>query len=189
MSVIKAEYFQPKVDNPQSESDFDKVYFETSVDQVVGLTQQIENLSQTLQGEIQSGDSTLSDEIAGVADSVSGLSTRVDNIASELGATVVDSGRSSDGTIWYRKWSDGWLEQGGLTTANQTPVDVTYVKSYANTDYTIIVANQDLSASPTGGVNQSPFVYKKTVSGFGVGQYKTTNRKTEWYACGMGANE
>lgn len=37
MSIIKAEYYQPKVDNPQSESDFDKVYFETSADQVIGL--------------------------------------------------------------------------------------------------------------------------------------------------------
>lgn len=26
---------------------------------------------------------------------------------------VKETGKSSDGTSWYRKWSDGWIEQGG----------------------------------------------------------------------------
>lgn len=52
MSVIKAEYFQPKIDNPQSEADFDKVYFETSADQVVGLDDELANYLPLRGGEM-----------------------------------------------------------------------------------------------------------------------------------------
>ncbi len=27
----------------------------------------------------------------------------------------------NDGTNWYRKWPDGWVEQGGTTSGNNTP--------------------------------------------------------------------
>lgn len=33
---------------------------------------------------------------------------------------VKETGKSSDGTSWYRKWSDGWIEQGGIVELSTT---------------------------------------------------------------------
>lgn len=50
--------------------------------------------------------------------------------------TVVEYG----GTVanWYRLWSDGWLEQGGIINGTtNTPVYVTFLKPYASPSYNI----------------------------------------------------
>lgn len=52
----------------------------------------------------------------------------------------------SNGMSWYRVYSDGWCEQGGATsTADSalTPQNVTLLKSYANTNYTIQITSID----------------------------------------------
>lgn len=44
-----------------------------------------------------------------------------------------------NGTSWYRVYSDGWCEQGGVATgaSNNTGNAVTFMKTYANTNYTL----------------------------------------------------
>ena len=49
--------------------------------------------------------------------------------------TLVASWRS--GKNWYRKWSDGWIEQGGEIGANAT---YTYHISFSNADYTLVTS-------------------------------------------------
>ena len=45
----------------------------------------------------------------------------------------------SDGTLWYRKWSDGWLEQGGevafAATANGKDVSMTWLVPFRDSGY------------------------------------------------------
>lgn len=41
-----------------------------------------------------------------------------------------------NGTSWYRVWSDGWCEQGGVA-ASGSGTSVTLLKAYSNTNYTI----------------------------------------------------
>lgn len=46
----------------------------------------------------------------------------------------------SNGTSWYRIWSDGWCEQGGGFVSNDaTDTIVTLLKPYTNTTYSIMV--------------------------------------------------
>ena len=40
--------------------------------------------------------------------------------------------------LWYRVWSDGWIEQGGKATATA----VTLHKAYKDTNYTITTSNR-----------------------------------------------
>lgn len=42
----------------------------------------------------------------------------------------------NSGTSWYRFYDDGWIEQGGQTTARDTTV--TFLKAFSNTNYTIV---------------------------------------------------
>lgn len=106
---------------------------------------------------------------------------------------IVDSGQSSDGTIWYRQWKSGWLEQGGYITPSETSsrkeVWINFVKNYANADYNI-VKNFAYASSSTPNyyyINcYSKQVHRFAMStAFGSAQ---TNNDT-WYACGMGAEE
>lgn len=53
---------------------------------------------------------------------------------------VIETGHSEDGNQWYRKWSDGWIEQGGVSTgaADNTGATINLLQSYSNTNYTLI---------------------------------------------------
>ena len=49
-----------------------------------------------------------------------------------------------NGTSWYRVWSDGWIEQGGVVTVprdNQTTV--TLLRAHANTNYSAVATQRD----------------------------------------------
>lgn len=54
-------------------------------------------------------------DISNILSGVSETERRVDALENHsAGATVVES--YNDGTNWYRKWSDGWVEQGGTAS-------------------------------------------------------------------------
>jgi len=48
-------------------------------------------------------------------------------------AAVVETWRS--GTSWYRKWSNGWIEQGGYNSATTAQVNVVFHTPMTNYDY------------------------------------------------------
>lgn len=57
----------------------------------------------------------------------------------------------TDGTSWYRVYSDGWCEQGGqlsLGTANAY-VPITLLKSYKDTSYSVTATNAGATATST----------------------------------------
>lgn len=55
------------------------------------------------------------------------------------GATVIESYRN--GTEWYRVWSDGWTEQGGRVDDTTNQITLTFLKPFANTDYTVTLGS------------------------------------------------
>ena len=84
-----------------------------------------------------------------------------------------------NGTSWYRIWSDGWIEQGGNSLANANTVNITLLKSFTNTNYSIIGsisgANRTLnipSAASTKLLNSFQF-YVDSIGG-----------EVYWEACG-----
>lgn len=92
----------------------------------------------------------------------------------------------SDGTNWYRKWSDGWLEQGGVinTAPANEIVTLTFLKPYSSKAYSIL-KNIGGNTSAYQFDGYSSFYSLTTTSA------KTNNVKifidTRWYACGQGA--
>ena len=105
------------------------------------------------------------------------------------GATVIETGRSSDGKQWYRLWSDGWLEQGGTASVSSgVYIPVTFLKQYADVSYTVVVTPAD--GSPADNLLVNSTWQDKTVSGFkiycsyvvrGIAYPDALNC---WYACG-----
>ena len=80
---------------------------------------------------------------------------------------------------WYVVYNDGWIEQGGISLANANAVNITFLKSFTNTNYSIIGtrsgANGTLnipSAASTKSLNSFQF-YVDSIGG-----------EVYWEACG-----
>ncbi len=59
---------------------------------------------------------------------------------SECKAYVVET--YSNGSSWYRLWSDNWLEQGGLFKISNTSITnytIEFIKPYSDVNYTVVV--------------------------------------------------
>lgn len=52
-----------------------------------------------------------------------------------------------NGTSWYRVYSDGWCEQGGVVPTSTTQVN--YLKPFINTNYSILMQYINISSSST----------------------------------------
>ena len=67
-----------------------------------------------------------------------------------------------NGTSWYRVWSDGFIEQGGtVTSSNSSTQTVTFLKPFANTDYSLVGSVSKNSVSATNNE-----VITKSATGF-----------------------
>lgn len=95
---------------------------------------------------------------------------------------VVSSYQASDGTLWYRKYSDGWIEQGGNPggVGNQGTMDttITFPVPFTNTNYFIggvgfVIANVG-----------SSYISSATTTGFTTSSVMHKSGTPSWYACG-----
>jgi hypothetical protein len=89
------------------------------------------------------------------------------------------------GTSWYRVWSNGWKEQGGITTDTSDIVTYNLLKSFSNTNYTLTLGCVATGSGGTGGA--LPAITAKTTSTFSIHyDYYNTNKNkgVNWYACG-----
>lgn len=82
---------------------------------------------------------------------------------------VKETGKSSDGKSWYRKWSDGWLEQGGVKEAT--------VLNGATSTITLPIAYKDASYS-IGGIG----VKRKGYYGYAVIEQNSVTKSSFAYA-------
>ena len=94
---------------------------------------------------------------------------------------IVDS--YSNGTSWYRVWSDGWIEQGGRysSVGGNGQVYITFIKNFNTTNY-YINAMQLSTGTDSGTGTWS--VHTISVSGFYVRNFTDATSDIGWYACG-----
>ena len=120
-------------------------------------------------------------DITGLANEVDGKLDRV--IDSKPVRYVIDA--YNDGTNWYRKWSDGWLEQGGirLKTTNYPVEDFTLIVPFKNVNYYALCSycSDTLLDSNIGHV--SAYQLSNTVIRL---IRALLNSAVLWYACGQG---
>ena len=84
-----------------------------------------------------------------------------------------------NGTSWYRVWSDGWIEQGGISGATANIVKVILLKSFTDTNYSVIGS---ISGS-TAVLNIPHTKNSKLVNSFEF-YVRTTDGVAYWKACG-----
>lgn len=87
----------------------------------------------------------------------------------------------SNGTSWYRKYSDGWIEQGGeYTKERDTNITVTFPVAFKDTNYTISTSHYSRLTSSEPPVCDFTV---KTNTGF-AHNYGSWGSKIGWVACG-----
>lgn len=95
------------------------------------------------------------------------------------------------GTSWYRVYSDGWIEQGGLVSipefTTNTSRTVTLLKKFSNTNYTVL--SQLIQGSTNWALVQGSSIVKQTGQ-FTLGLFTSgganaiASHSRSWYACG-----
>lgn len=101
--------------------------------------------------------------------------------------TIVRVSEDDDLPRWYRVWSDGWCEQGGLVTDTGTSGTLEFNLSFTSTNYTIVCNNwigitPVTASSDKGGLETTVAFSNATASSvrYDIAQH----RSFSWYACG-----
>lgn len=132
-----------------------------------GLVADLSNITTTLEGYwyIVTATSTKTAIEVNIDNVITDLNGKVDK--SSLGEIYPVIETYHNGSKWYRVYSDGWCEQGGIIIREATTkMTINLYKSYADTDYSINLQAQAADSYTTNGYTYSPFVEDKTVLGF-----------------------
>ena len=117
---------------------------------------------------------------ADVLKTLNWIKSRLQN--SDSGTRIVDTYRS--GSKWWRKYSDGFIEQGDSVLQSQGyrgQKTITLHTPFKSTSYTCLA----ISYTTAQGNNDIGMPISKTTSSFTVGLYvTTTGTYYHWYACG-----
>lgn len=94
------------------------------------------------------------------------------------GKSVVCVETWRSGTSWYRKYADGWIEQGGYVNkgTGYTSTTVSLITPVTSTNYFVSIESAD------GNWDYGHYVHSKITSSFICNNRQTTNYY--WYACG-----
>lgn len=121
-------------------------------------------------------------DIQNVMSAVNAVQAKVEDKLEASTVHITETWKSTDGSSWYRKWSDGFIEQGGrLLSTNKT---VTYPLSF-QTPYNSVQAT--ISCTVVGATEYAQILEPKTTTFFI--RVKTpsgtiANDPADWYACG-----
>lgn len=114
--------------------------------------------------------------------------TTTSTASSTLPAVVVEN--YLNGASWYRVYSDGWCEQGGIITSVGSSQVVTLLKEYKDTNYYAEI-HAGTSKNDSGGsgystviCGASPYTYGQKVGSFRASTVSDSNYRFAWRACG-----
>ena len=94
---------------------------------------------------------------------------------------VVDS--YHNGTEWYRIYSDGWIEQGGIVSMPKIGwYPVTFLKPFSDTNYTVVGSQSDISTESVF-TNAECIVSRTSSSMMKISIFNSTG-SAAWRACG-----
>ena len=87
------------------------------------------------------------------------------------------------GTTWYRKYSDGWIEQGGQTASwsNNPDTTISLYKAFSNTNYSVSCIN---IGSTKDGYTGDICLKSKATSSFVINCHTNNRGGLNWHACG-----
>lgn len=137
----------------------------------------------------QTPDSALIDITQYAADLANKATRSLDNLTqtgeARFAHVVVDSYYDSTTGDWWRKYADGWLEQGGIASAGTagTTRTITLLLPMESEKYSVALQAGGLGTS-YGNPAYAAAITDTSVSWFSSSTYEYMR----WFVCGMGAN-
>lgn len=116
-------------------------------------------------------------------ENTSGVNSEIINDFSAHRVIAFQAPTSTNGYTWYRKYADGWVEQGQDRVSASGTVTVSFPVAMASTNYTILKTMQTDSSNTNILYNQVSF-YNKTTTGATTG---TAGVGFSWFVAGMAA--
>ena len=115
-------------------------------------------------------------DIQNVMSAVNAVQARVEDKLEASTVHITETWKSTDGNSWYRKWSDGWIEQGGyVNVAYNTTVTITLYKAMSSSTYSIVIGS-------TGGTESTCRVNTgQTNTTFSISRHYTGNKQGNGY--------
>lgn len=117
---------------------------------------------------------------------------RIEGLIEKLNSMkyVIETGQSENGNQWYRKWSDGWIEQGGILnekiSGNNTSVNssiINFLIPFSSINYNVLCNSSQENGSTWGETVPS----SKTTNTLILSRWISGSGKIiflNWYACG-----
>ncbi len=159
----------------------------------------LDNKITAVSESITTNTASINSNIASINSSISSLSDDIDTSIEEINTNIESAinifstnglyvTTYKNGGSWYREFfSDEakknrvWLEQGGvISTTNDTNITVTFLKSFSDTNYSIV---KNMGFNNTGGVAARWMgFWSLTTSNAITGSTKALTQR--WYACG-----
>lgn len=115
---------------------------------------------------------------------INGLLDKLDEVTNKINSMkyVIETGQSENGNQWYRKWNDGWCEQGGQFSAGGITT-INLLIPYKDTNYQVTTTYKSSSNSTSINVTWGS-VNNVTNSSFTIQNSSSTVFTRVWKACG-----
>ena len=120
-------------------------------------------------------------------ENTAGVTTEVLNTKVTVGHEVVEfqAPTAANNYTWYRKYADGWVEQGGiLSVASNSQASATLPVVMADANYTITNGFQDTSNSKR---NNPLMILGASTTSITLGHQASATMKCHWQVSGMAA--
>jgi hypothetical protein len=140
----------------------------------------------------------LDDKLNGIFDNLNTITNQLVEIGNSI--TELTNRRYiveawNEGSSWYRVWSDGWIEQGGVFDAgsfiqDMTGKPITFYKPFSNTSYSVFGTSvrYDRDGQSNGLSSCDVSFYTFTTTGCYIRWYMSggneSARYATWKACG-----
>lgn len=95
-------------------------------------------------------------------------------------------GKGGTTTGWWRKWSDGWIEQGGVQNgATKDRWVITFSVSFSNTNYTLVDGHKwSINGNEKYPAREDMTLRTTTSATISTMQWWDKAMGVNWFACG-----
>lgn len=161
----------------------------SSARNAAGTAQEAAEAAKTAADAAQSTANSAKTAAASAASAAQGAQNTADSALKKANAVskVYVTAAWQSGASWYRKWSDGFIEQGGVVEFATSTKKVTLHVPFADTDYSVVASKHQVNAetgyTPTNGPVAISMRTKTTFTA-GTGAEWVSDKFVMWYAAG-----